>query len=587
MVGWGGVAGEGYRGKGEPVERKLKFSLDSAAPGASRRPVERRGFWRSWVFSTDHKVIGLQYLGISVGMALLGAFAAYVMRWQLAFPGTAAPLYGVVDPGPYNAWLTMHGTIMMFFVAMPLLLGAFGNYLVPLMVGAGDMAFPRLNMVSVWTLAFACVLLLASFFVEEGPAAGGWTNYVPLSADRTFTGVTRGFDLWLAAVFVDFAAVLMSGINVLTTALNLRAPGLTLRRLPLFVWTQVVAAVLFLFSAGPLMGAILMLLSDRHLGSAFFVAERGGSPLLWQHLFWFFGHPEVYVILLPALGIFLEVFPTFSRRPVAAASLIVVALWVSAALSFVVWAHHMFVSGMSVRLALPFSVTTIIISVPFAVVVFALIATLRRASLRPATAMWFAFGGLATFLVGGITGVFLGAPAVDMYLHDTYFVVAHFHYTLFPAVVLGGFAGLYYWFPKMSGRMLDERLGRWHFWLTFVAFQMVFLPLFVLGVHGHMRRVYDPSYYDFLRSGMFLHQVATVAAVVLLLSQGFVVWNVIRSLVRGEKATSNPWGGTTLEWATASPPIPANFPETVCVLREPYRYIDREGGREPLPQWVD
>lgn len=546
----------------------------------------RPGFWRAWVFSTDHKVIGLQYLAIGVGMATIGSLAAYVMRWQLAFPGTAAPLYGVVDPNVYNAWLTMHGTIMMFFVAMPILLGAFGNYLVPLMVGAHDMAFPRLNMLSVWTLAVASMVLVASFFVEEGPAAAGWTNYVPLSADPIFTGVGLGFDLWLAAVLLDFAAVLMSGINLLTTALNLRAPGLTLGRLPLFVWTQVVAAVLFLFSAGPLMGAILMLLSDRHLGSGFFAAERGGSPLLWQHLFWFFGHPEVYVILLPALGIFLEVFATFARRPAAAARLVVVALWVSAALSFVVWAHHMFVSGMSVRLALPFSITTIVISVPFALVVFSLIATLRGSAVQPATAMWFAVGGLATFLIGGVTGIFLGAPALDMYLHDTYFVVAHFHYTLFPAVVLGGYAGLYYWFPKMTGRLLCERLGTWHFWCTFLPFQAVFLPLFALGVSGHMRRVYDPSYYEFLRGGMFLHQIATIAAIVLLLAQGLIIWNVVRTLWDGPKAGANPWGGTTLEWAASSPPEEGNFSGPVVVVREPYVYVERGARRDAVPQWL-
>ncbi|GIW42778.1 MAG: cytochrome-c oxidase [Candidatus Binatia bacterium] len=542
-------------------------------------------FWRKWVFSTDHKVIGLQYLGIASVMGVVGAFAAYLMRWQLAFPGSSAPLYGVLDPPPYNAWLTMHGTIMMFFVAMPLLLGAFGNYLVPLMVGARDMAFPRLNMVSVWTLGLASAIFLASFFVEEGPAAAGWTNYTPLSADPAFTGVGVGFDLWLVAVFVDFAAVLMSGINVLTTALNLRASGLTLMRLPLFVWTQIVAAVLFLFSAGPLMGAILMLLADRHWGTGFFLADRGGSPLLWQHLFWFFGHPEVYVILLPALGIFLEVFPTFARRPIAAYGTIVAALWASAALSFVVWAHHMFVSGMSVQLALPFSITTIIISVPFAIVLFALIATLRGAELQSATPFWFALSAVATFLLGGVTGIFLGSPAVDMYLHDTYFVVAHFHYTLFPSVVLGGFAGIYYWFPKMTGRLLGERLGQWHCGLTFVAFQFVFLPLFVAGVAGHMRRVYDPSYYAFLEPLLPLHRVATGATLVLLAAQILFLVNVVWSLWRGRVAASNPWGGTTLEWATTSPPPHENFAVAPVVVREPYLYARAAAGRVPNPQW--
>jgi len=547
----------------------------------------RRAFLREWVFSLDHKVIGKQYLAIGVAMAAIGAFAAYIMRWQLAFPNVAAPLYGLVDPGPYNAWLTLHGTIMMFFVAMPILLGAFGNFLIPLMVGAHDMAFPRLNRASVWILFVASVVLVASLFVEDGPAAAGWTNYAPLSIDPTYTGVGIGFDLWLVAVFLDFVSVLLSGINVLTTALNMRAPGLALSRLPLFVWTQVVAAVLFVFSAGPLMGAILMLLGDRHLGTGFFVVERGGAPLLWQHLFWFFGHPEVYVILLPALGILFEVFATFCRRPVAGYRWVLGALWASAGLSFLVWAHHMFVSGMSVRLALPFSITTIIISVPFAMVVFALIATLRGAALERSTAMLFALGMLATFLVGGVTGIFLGSPAVDMYLHDTYFVVAHFHYTLFPSVVLGGFAGFYYWFPKMLGRMLDESLGRLHFWLTWLSFHAVFLPLFFLGTRGHMRRVYDPTQYEFLQPLLPIHRIATVAAIVLLASQMVVVWNVVRTLWKGQRAEGNPWGGTTLEWATSSPPPAENFPCVVQVTRAPYGYEQTASGVQPLPQWVE
>lgn len=557
-------------------------TLAATEATAARRSASR---WWQQIVSTDHKVIGIQYLLIGSVMAVLGAFAAYVMRWQLAFPNVAAPLYGVVEPAPYNAWLTMHGTIMMFFVAMPILLGAFGNYLVPLMIGAPDMAFPRLNMISVWTLAAASVVLLLSFFVPEGPAAAGWTNYVPLSADPTYTGVGLGFDLWIVAVALDFAAVLMSGINVLTTTLNMRAPGMTWQRLPLFVWTQVIAAILFLFSVGPLLAAFLMLLCDRHLGSGFFTPERGGAPLLWQHLFWFFGHPEVYVILLPALGILLEVFATFARRPIAAPRLVLAAFWASAVLSFLVWAHHMFVSGMSVQLALPFSITTILISVPFAVVVFSLLATLRGGTVELTTAMCFAVGALATFVLGGVTGIFLGSPPVDAHLHDTYFVVAHFHYTLFPSVVLGGFAGLYYWFPKMCGRMLDERWGRWHFWLTFVPFQFVFLPLFFVGLHGHMRRVYDPTQYEFLRPFLPWHRVATIAAILLLLGQIPLLWNVWRSLRRGQRAEANPWQGTTLEWAVGSPPPEHNFLVPIVVVEEPYAYEMVESQPRPRAQW--
>ena len=538
-----------------------------------------------WCFSLDHKVIGRQYLTIGALMAVLGGVAALIMRWQLAFPDTPVPGYGVVEPPAYNAWLTMHGTIMMFFVALPILLGGFGNFLVPLMVGAADMAFPRLNRISVWILFAGSVLLVASWFVPEGPAGAGWTNYPPLSADHTFSGVGVGFDLWLAAVFLDFVAVLLSGLNVLTTAFNMRAPGLTLGRLPLLVWTQGIAAVLFLFSAGPLMGAILMLFFDRHFGSGFFAPDLGGDPLLWQHLFWFFGHPEVYVILLPALGILLEVFPVFARRPLVAPQVIVWALLVSGVLSFLVWAHHMFVSGMNVRLATPFSVTTILISVPFAVIVFALLATLWGGSLRLTPAMTFAVGTLATFLIGGVTGVFLGSAALDVYLHDTYFVVAHFHYTLFPSVILAGFAGVYFWFPKMYGRMLDERLGRWHFWLTFVPFQFVFLPLFWVGLHGHMRRIYGLSHYEFLQPLLPFHQVATVAALVLFAGQVVFVLNVGRSWREGVRAGANPWQATTLEWSVPSPPPAQNFERTPEVVRGPYEYERRLEEWLPLPQW--
>jgi cytochrome c oxidase subunit 1 len=465
------------------------------------------------------------------------------------------------------------------------LLGGFGNYLVPLMVGANDMAFPRLNAASVWVFAAACLVLVASWFVPEGPAAAGWTNYPPLSARYAFSGVGIGFDLWLAAVFLDFISVLMSGINVLTTTWNLRSPGLTWERLPLMVWTQCIAAVLFLLSVGPLMAAICMLWFDRHWGAGFFAPEKMGDPLLWQHLFWFFGHPEVYVILLPALGILCETFPTFARKPLPAPRLIVAALLASAVLSFLVWAHHMFVSGMNVRLATPFSITTILISVPFAIVVFALLANLWQARLRLTVAMWFALGTLASFLVGGVTGVFLGSAALDVHLHDTYFVVAHFHYTLFPSVIFAGFAGTYFWFPKMWGRALDERLGKLHFWFTFVPFHFVFLPLFWLGVHGHVRRIASPTYYAFLEPLSSLHVVATIAAFVLVAAQFLFVANCALSLRRGQLADANPWGATTLEWSVPSPPPLHNFMRRPQVVRAPYQYFDAENGEVPQPQW--
>jgi cytochrome c oxidase subunit 1 len=562
-----------------------------AAPAAPHAP---QGFWTSWVFSVDHKTIGKQYLAIGTFMAIVGGVLAYMIRWQLAWPETAVPGFGwvpqptmfdgIVPPELYNALVTMHGTVMVFFVAMPILLGAFGNFLLPLMVGAPDMAFPRLNRLSVWTLFVASLVLLASFFVPGGAAGAGWTSYAPLSADAAYTGVDWGINLWLVALALEFASFLMGGVNFLTTVVNMRAPGMTLWRLPLIVWMQLTAAVLFLLSVGPLVAACLMLFADRTLGTAFFLPARGGDALLWQHLFWFFGHPEVYVILLPGFGIIMEILPVFARKPFFAYRAVVWSTIVAGALSFIVWAHHMFVSGIDPRLANPFTITTILISVPFAVMVGAMLATLWGGSIQLATPMLFALGALATFLVGGVTGIFLGSAAVDVYLHDTYFVVAHFHYTLFPSVILGGLAGLYYWFPKMFGRTLNERLGKLHFWTTFLSFNAVFIPLFLVGTAGHMRRIYDPTQYEFLQPLMELHVLVTKAAIVLMLAQGLLLVNVVWTLLRGRPAPDNPWQANTLEWATTSPPPHGNFAAPVAVHRDPYEYSPPGHADDWIPQ---
>ncbi len=563
--------------------------------GVAAHP-EPTGFLRRYVFSLDHKVIGMQYLGIGTCMAVLGGLSAYLIRWQLAWPESPVPGFswvpeplmfgGAVPPDFYNALVTMHGTIMVFFVAMPILLGAFGNFLLPIMVGAPDMAFPRLNMMSVWTLALASLVLLASLVVPGGAAAAGWTGYPPLSADEVFTGVGWGLNLWLIALALEFASFLMGGVNFLTTAINMRAPGMSLMRLPLMVWMQITAAVLFMLSVGPLVAGAVMLLLDRLLGTGFFLPGRGGDPLLWQHLFWFFGHPEVYVILLPGFGIILEILPVFARKPIFGYRTIVGSTIVAGALSFIVWAHHMYVSGIDARLAMPFSITTIIISVPFAIMIFAMIATLWGGAITLSVPMLFALGALASFLVGGVTGIFLGSAAVDIYMHDTYFVVAHFHYTLFPAALLGGFAGLYYWWPKMTGRLLDERLGQAHFWVTTLAFNAVFLPLFASGMGGHMRRIYDPRQYEFLRPLQPIHEFVTVAAIVLMLGQLLLVANVVWSLVAGERASDNPWQANTLEWATTSPPPHGNFPTPPRVYRDPYEYSRPGAPRDFVPQHV-
>ena len=551
-------------------------------------------FWRTYVFSTDHKTIAKQYLAIGLSWAIVGGLLAYLMRWQLAYPETPVPGFGwvpephmvtgIIPPEFYNMLVTMHGTIMVFFVAMPILLGAFGNFLIPLMIGAQDMAFPRLNMLSVWTFALSSLVLLISFFVPGGAAAAGWTGYPPLSAKAIYTGVDWGLNLWILALALEFASFLMGGINFLTTTVNLRAPGLSMFRLPLLVWMQITAAVLFMLSVGPLIAGAVMLLLDRVAGTSFYLPEGGGDPLLWQHLFWFFGHPEVYVILLPGLGIILEILPVFSRKPIFGYRPFIYSTIAVGILSFIVWAHHQFLSGMDPRLAMPFSITTILISVPFALMVFAMIATLWRGSIRFPTPMLFTLGTLAVFLIGGLTGIFNGSAPVDIYIHDTYFVVSHFHYTLVAVTFFASFAGLYFWFPKMFGRMMNETLGKIHFWLTFLFFNAVFIPMFLLGAGGMMRRIANPMQYDFLQPLQPMNVFATIASILLLLGQIPFVINFFWSLFAGKVAERNPWQANTLEWSAPSPPPHGNFETVPVVYRGPYEYSHPSVPEDWLPQ---
>ena len=546
-----------------------------------QKPVEKQeslghepGFWSKYVFPTDHKMIGLQYLWTGLLMAVVGGFMSYVFRMQVTFPGDAVPGYGVVGAGEYNALVTNHGTIMIFWVAMPILIAAFGNILIPLMIGCDDMVFPRLNRLSYQIFFLSTVVLLAAFFVPGGAFGGAWTAYPPLSARAEYHLTPWGATFWLLAVALEFVAFLLGGINFLTTTMNSRAPGMKWSDIPIVVWMIDIAVMIFMFSVGPLIAGAVMLLFDQVLGTSFYLPSGGGDPLLWQHLFWFFGHPEVYVILLPIMGVAAEILTVFSRKKLFGYKTIVYTTFITGILSMVVWAHHQFIAGIDPRMATVFSITTIMISIPIAVLFFAYIATLYGGSIELKTPMLWSIGMIAEFLLGGVTGIYLGSSAMDVYFHDTTFVVAHFHYTLFPIVFFGGFAGLYYWYPKMFGRMMSEKLGKLHFWGTTVFFNCTFLPLFVLGLSGQHRRIYDYRNFPELlgESMQDLRVFATVSTILLLIFQIPFVLNFLRSMKIGPDAGNNPWRANTLEWLAPSPPPHGNFVEMPRVYRGPYEY---------------
>jgi cytochrome c oxidase subunit 1 len=548
--------------------------MDAHADAGSHGHHGGRPSLRSLVFSTDHKIIAFQYLITGMTMALLGGFFAYVFRMQLAFPGNNVPGFGHVSPGTYNMLVTNHGSIMIFWVAMPVLIAAFGNYLIPLMVGADDMVFPRINRLSYQIFLVSVLVLIASLFVQGGGFGGAWTAYPPLSSVRAYNLTPYGATLWVVAVALEFVAFLLGGINFIVTAMNARAPGMKAFDVPLVVWMIVVASVLFMASVGPLIAGAVMLVFDQVLGTGFYNPARGGDPILWQHLFWFFGHPEVYVVLLPAMGIVAEIITVFSRKKMFAYRTVIGTVIATGVLSFFVWAHHQFVAGIDPRMANVFTVTTLLISVPIAEMCFLYIATLYGGSIRLATPMLWALAFMAEFLIGGATGIYLGASGADVFFHDTYFVIAHFHYTFFPIAIIAVFAGFTYWFPKMTGRMLDETLGKIHFWGTVIPFNVIFIPMFILGMGGEHRRVYDYTHFPGLASpGMqALRVTSTVALVVMLLFQFVFFLNLVLTFARGRRAGANPWNANTLEWTTASPPPHGNWDVMPTVYRGPYEY---------------
>ena len=560
------------------------------------------GFIRKYVFSLDHKVIGLQYLFTSMFFLLFGFLLVILIRWQLAYPGKPIPLVGglfpdtmapsgIMLPEFYNQLGAMHGTIMVFLGIVPLGVGFYGNYLLPLQIGAGDMAFPKLNMMSYWTYLVGGIVMLSSFFVPGGAAQSGWTSYPPLAV------ITEGGQtLWLVAMVIIITSSLLGSINFIVTTINLRAPGLGWFRLPIFVWAQFVTAILLLFAFPVLEAGALLQLLDRVAGTSFYlpaglvvagtVLERagGGSALLYQHLFWFLAHPEVYVLILPAFGIVAEIIANNTRKPLFGYRTIVFAILFLGLLSFLVWAHHMFLSGMKTSLSRIFMTTTMIISIPSVAILSCLVFSLWGASIRFTVPMLFALAFLPMFGIGGLTGLPLGFLPTDIYLHDTYYVIGHFHYDVVTGTLIALMGGIYFWFPKMFGRSMSRFWGKIHFWGTLLFMNGIFAPMFIQGMAGMQRRLYDPTAQVHNLTTNTLSPLQFYSAMALLAFQLPFLVNIFVSLFKGKKTEENPWEATTLEWACPSPPPHGNFPELLTVHRGPYEYATDGGDKDWAPQ---
>lgn len=563
------------------------------------------GFWRKYIFSTDHKIIGLQY-GITALLFLFFGFSlVMIMRWQLAYPGEAVPLIGwlfsdstmpggVMLPEFYNQLGAMHGTIMVFLGIVPLAVGAFGNYVVPLQIGAPDMAFPKINMASYWAYFLGGVVMLSSFFVPAGAAKAGWTSYPPLADIETM-----GQTMWLIGMIFLITSSLLGAVNFLTTIIQLRAEGLTYMRLSFFVWAQFITSFLLLLAFPPLEAAGIFQLMDRLAGTSFFLPSGlvvsgqlmdisgGGSPLLWQHLFWFLAHPEVYVLILPAMGIVAEVIANNTRKPLWGYKPMVYSVIFLGFMSFIVWAHHMFITGMGTTISAFFQITTMIISVPSVIILSALFISLWGGSIRFTTPMLFALGFLPMFGIGGLTGLPLGLAPTDIHLHDTYYVIGHFHYVVAPGTILALFAGVYYWYPKITGRKMNDLLGKIHFWGTIVCMNFIFMPMFIQGMAGVSRRLYDGGQlYEYAQPVLHWNEVMSIAAWIMALFQIPFIINVFLSIKKGKKVSSNPWEATTLEWAaTTSPPLAhGNFQTVPRVYRGPYEYSVPDHATDFTPQ---
>src|SRR6266478_5803942 len=576
------------------------------------------GFIRKYIFSLDHKVIGIQYIMLALAAVVVAMLMTLLMRLNLSWPGTNWPILGtlfptgapggVMNPEFYLSLVTMHGTIMVFFVLTTAPQGGFGNYFLPIQIGADDMAFPFLNMMSFWVTFVGFVVLLLAIFAEgnltigswfsklgESFAAGsgtvgpigGWTGYAPLSALGKIAGPGQGagVNLWIISIAIFCVGSLLGALNFITTLLNMRTRGMSLMRMPLTCWAWFTTAVLALLSFPVLLGGGILLLLDRIAGTSFFIPgnlyvsgalqplHTGGSPLLWQHLFWFFGHPEVYIAILPGMGATSHILSTFARKPIFGYRAMVFAIFAIGMLGFFVWGHHMFISGMSPYSAIAFSVLTLSIGVPSAIKTFNWIGTLWGARIRFTTPMLFAIGFVSLFVAGGITGLILGQSSLDLPAHDTYFVLAHFHLVMGVASIFGMFAATYFWFPKMFGRMMNETLGKIHFWITFLGVYAIFVPFHAMGMVGMPRRYAQFGEYEFLKHSKGLVLFVTVAAIITVAVQFVFYFNLVWSLFKGKKASDNPWEATTLEWTTATPPPHDNFAGHVpIVYRGPYEF---------------
>ncbi len=547
-------------------------------------------FISKYVFSLDHKVIGIQYMITSLLFLLLGFSLVLLMRWQLAYPGTPIPLIGpllpnfmapggVLHPVSYNTFGAMHGTIMIFLGIVPLGVGAFGNYLLPLQIGARDMAFPRMNMMSYWVYFLGGVLMLMSFVLPGGAAQSGWTSYAPLSI------ISPGQTVWLLAMTFLITSSLLGSINFIVTTVNLRAPGMTWFRLPIFVWAQFITALLLLFAFPVLQAGAILQLLDRIAHTSFYIpkgiivggklidAAGGGSALLWQHLFWFLAHPEVYVLLLPAMGIVAEIITNNTRKPIFGYKELVGAFASIGVLSFMVWAHHMFISGMKTSLSYLFMTTTMLISIPSILILTCYLLSLRKASIRFNVPMLFALAFLPMFGIGGLTGLPLGFTPTDIYLHDTYYVIGHFHYVVVTGTMIALMGGIYFWFPKMFGRKMNMKWGFIHFWGTIITMNGIFFPMFIQGMAGVQRRLFDPTVQAHNIVVQPTNIFMTFSAITLLLFQVPFILNFFISIFKGDKTEENLWQSTTLEWACPSPPLPhMNFAQNPTVYRGPYEY---------------